>query len=300
MSAYQPSGAQRATPDPELTSRMSISCRQPRRPSRKCIFCGEGGTRGNPMTEEHLWPEWMHPCLPQVSAAKTQAGHHRVRLGEVIAERKIREGHVFKKRFRLVCKQCNSSWMSGIEDDAKPILIPMLEGRSITLLKNSRITLATWIALKVMVSESIESSDAVINQDERSEFKVARTIPRRLRIWLGTHDLPEWYTGYWHQTLLAYFGKRPPEAPPDGAFKNVQTTAIGIGHILTLSFATTLRELDINPISRITKSRRLWPLRNQPIVWPLPRLSSVEANGLADCLRELMHSPLTEWQPFQG
>ena len=47
---------------------MSVSRgRQPKRPSRKCIFCGEGGTGGNPMTEEHLWPEWMHPYLPQVS-----------------------------------------------------------------------------------------------------------------------------------------------------------------------------------------------------------------------------------------
>jgi hypothetical protein len=273
---------------------------QRKRPSRKCIFCGEGGTRGNPMTEEHLWPEWMHPYLPQVSGTRTQAGRHRVRLGEVIAERKTREGHAFAKRFRLVCKQCNSSWMSGIEDAAKPILIPMLEGRSITLLKNSRVTIATWIALKVMVSECIEPSDAVIDQDERSEFKLTRTMPRRLRIWLGTHDLQEWYTGYWHQTLLSYFGQRPPEARPVGAFKNIQTTAIGVGHIFFLSFVTTLHQLELNPVSRVRKIRRLWPLRSQPVVWPLSPLSSVEANDLADSLRELMRSPIAEWLPFRG
>ena len=151
-----------------------------------------------------------------------------------------------------------------------------------------------------MVTEIIEPSDAVINHDERSEFKRTRTIPGRLRIWLGTHDLQEWYTGYWHRTLLAYFGKRPPEAPPAGAFKNVQTTAIGIGHIFTLSFVTALRELEINPTSRVTKIRRLWPLRSEPIVWPLPHLSNVEANGFAECLRELMRSPISEWRAFRG
>jgi hypothetical protein len=81
---------------------------QGRKKPRKCIFCGEGGIRGNPMTEEHLWPEWMHPYLPQMPDIKTTAGHHRVLFGEIVIERKIREGQVFLKRFKVVCKKCNT------------------------------------------------------------------------------------------------------------------------------------------------------------------------------------------------
>jgi hypothetical protein len=239
--------------------------------SRKCIFCGEGGERGNPMTEEHLWPEWMHPYLPHIAEAKTQAGHHRVRLGEVIVERKVRHGHVFTKRFRLVCKRCNTGWMSGNEDDVKPILIPMLEGRAITLLKRHRIRLATWLALKVMLTECIDPFDAVINEFERDDFRLNQKIPIGLRIWVASHDSLDWYTGYWHQTLLTHLGTRPPEAERLSKCKNVQTTAIGIGHLFTLSFATTIRELKFTPnIMILRKIRRLHPPRDQPVVWPLP------------------------------
>jgi hypothetical protein len=219
-----------------------------RKPQRKCIFCGEGGIRGNPMTEEHLWPEWMHPYLPKIPGMRTQAGRHRFRFGEILVERKIREGHVFTRRFRLVCKRCNTTWMSAIEDDVKPILIPLLQGTTITLLRKARQQLAIWTALKVILTECIDPTDAVITKFEREDFRLKREMPRRLQIYIGTHDSQEWYTAYRHQHLLAHLGRNPP--PPAervSEFKNVQSTALGIGHVFSLSFVTTIQDLKLRP-----------------------------------------------------
>lgn len=270
-------------------------------PRQRCIFCREGGVSGNPMTEEHLWSEWMHEYLPRVPGMKTTSSRRTVRLGMTDVESKIRVGAVFTKRFRLVCKKCNTGWMSGLETAAKPILIPMLQGQRRTVLKKDRVTLAQWLALKVMVTECINRTDAVISEFERADFRLSRKMPRRLQIFIGTHDTQLWYMAYWHQTLLAHLGAIPPPKAAEvlDKFKNIQTTAIGLGHIFSVSYITTIDDLKWKPIHGLHRRiRQLWPNRDQPIVWPLPNLSLNEANRLANCIRELATAPVTEWLPY--
>jgi hypothetical protein len=80
-----------------------------RTPQRKCIFCGEGGTPGNKMSEEHIWPEWMHPyLLPHIPSTNTTAGRFRMRLSGIITEKKTRQGRIFKKRYKL--EQSRIGW----------------------------------------------------------------------------------------------------------------------------------------------------------------------------------------------
>jgi hypothetical protein len=247
------------------------------------------------MTEEHLWSEWMHPYLPQLMNAKVQAGRQIVRRGKIMSENMIRPGHVFTKRFRLVCKRCNTGWMSGVETDVKRILIPLLQGQPIMLRRGDRKKLAIWIALKVMVAECIDPSDAVLDQFARDDFKMLLKIPRQLKIWIGKHDLPNWYTGFWHRTLLANLN---PEFPQSG-FKNIQTTTFGIGHLFVFSFATTLSQFNLNPghIYRDT-IRQLWPLVDTAIGWPPPALSNDDAGNLAGSLAHVMSAPFAQWRGF--
>src|SRR5258705_10676263 len=130
-----------------------------RKPQRKCIFCGQGGTPGNQMSEEHLWSDWMHHLLPQIPGMRTVHGSRYFRMEGMSEEAKERQGSAFTRRFRLVCQNCNSGWMSGVEGDAKPILIRLLQGQKTVLLKNDRTRLATWITLKTMVADAINPSD---------------------------------------------------------------------------------------------------------------------------------------------
>src|SRR5205085_10125063 len=92
-----------------------------------------------------------------------------------------------------------------------------------------------------------------------------------------------WYTGYWHRTALVTLSREPPVLRN---FKNIQTTAFGIGRLFTLSFITTLLELEFNPTSfeRIGLVRRLWPLERDNIVWPLPLAPNRDIDQLAESL----------------
>jgi hypothetical protein len=125
------------------------------RPPRKCIFCEGGGIRGNPISEEHLWPEWMHPYLPKLDNPMTDEAYHVIRMKTVVVSTrtKPRQGQTYTRRFKLVCKHCSETWMSRIENDVKSMLIPLLQGRRKSLLREDRIKLARWFVLNAMVIE---------------------------------------------------------------------------------------------------------------------------------------------------
>jgi len=249
------------------------------------------------MTEEHLWAEWMHPYLPTLPDAQKEEVYRIARNRRtVLTHNKIQQGQVYTKRLKVVCKKCNNTWMSGIEERVKPILIPLIQGVPITLTEEYKVKLARWIVLKVMAAECENSSDAVLAQESRTEFMDTLVIPRGMKIWISNHDSESWYTGYWHQTLTATLTRRPPIT---GGHKNIQTTAFGVGHMFSLAFVTTLEGFDCEPnVESLGIGRQLWPLRRRNIVRPLPILSESDVDRLATSIRELLASPNVEWRPL--
>jgi hypothetical protein len=252
---------------------------------RKCIFCGEGGS-GNPMSGEHVWSEWMHPYLPEIPHVKKWGVYRRLRGAweAIIDHQKPQQGHAYTLTIKAVCKRCNETWMSEIEADAKPILVPMLRGLHITLRQPEKIKLARWFALKVMVAEQRQPRDAVVGEVERRAFGTTRVIPDSFQIWIGAHDLDVWYSGYWHQSMTASL---TPALPPR---RTIQASAIGVGHILSLSVVCTLAGYDISP-RMPGKIERLWPVTDDDIRWPLPTLTLHEARDLALILAHVMTAP---------
>src|SRR3954469_13275208 len=89
-----------------------------------CIFCG-----GTPLSKEHFFAEWMHDYLPPKPSTHYVAGSDLIgRPGKM-----FRPGNVFERHLRVVCKACNSGWMSTLQNEAKPILIPLMQGVRRTL-----------------------------------------------------------------------------------------------------------------------------------------------------------------------
>ena len=194
------------------------------------------------MSEEHLWPEWMHLYLPQLDEPRKHEGFEVIRQGRVVfgQRKKPQQGHTYTKRLKIVCRKCNETWMGNIEELAKPILIPLLQGQKILLRRKERKILSAWLALKVMAFENEDTRDAVIDQKARTLFMECRQIPDRIKMWIGYHNMSDWYYSYLHQTALATL---TPREPPDSGFKNIQTTAFGCGHIFTLTLAMATMHL---------------------------------------------------------
>jgi hypothetical protein len=267
------------------------------KPPRKCIFCGGGGGSGNPMSGEHIWPEWMHPYLPRQENPKTAASYTVVRKDEIQIKRHgPRHGHTFTNTINVVCKRCNETWMGDIETAVKPILISVLQGQSITLDGGAQRRLVNWIALKAMVIEQMNPADAVVRARARREFKETRTIPRGMEILIATHNSPEFYNSYWHRTLRAQLGR--PIARP-GKFKDIQSTFLGVGHLFSLTFVSLIPEIKLEPKFGSDLVQRIWPPVSGEVQWPMPPISTEVGGRLAEVLTQLIRAPFSEWSTIR-
>jgi len=152
------------------------------------------------------------------------------------------------------------------------------------------------MALKTMVIEQEQPSDAVIPDQDRHEFKRSQKIPDGFRIWVFTHETQDWYASFWHQTLMASLDPRSP--PGTGKLKNIQTTTIGVGRLLMFACISRLPgfHLDLHELRHF--GRRIWPFRPDAVPWPLPVLDGGTIDRLALHINELMASPIAVWRPF--
>ena len=99
-------------------------------PEKKCIFCQRAGN----LTAEHIWGQWTKQYVDRQSNKHTQARVFVPKPGEPDAPSvKIRAGDALDSAPEIVCAECNSTWMSGIQNRAKPFLIPLFEGRECNL-----------------------------------------------------------------------------------------------------------------------------------------------------------------------
>src|SRR5262249_28102381 len=102
---------------------------------RTCVFCGRG-----PLSIEHAWPAWLQKELRtpgSIVSMRWGSGEPLTRVDKKGLEVKV-------GRVRI---QCNTTWMSGLEDAAKPVLLPLIRGRVMPLSDTDKLLVANW-ALK--------------------------------------------------------------------------------------------------------------------------------------------------------
>jgi hypothetical protein len=93
---------------------------------------------------------------------------------------------------RVVCAPCNNGWMSDLQSQAKPLLLPFIAGRSGTLSIRQQHMIAAWTIMTFIVLEYIGGSfrNKYFTDDERQIFRRsvirgAPNIPGGTFIWLG-------------------------------------------------------------------------------------------------------------------
>lgn len=89
---------------------------------KSCLFCNEPLTLDN-KSKEHIIPQWLLDFL-EIRETKIQPTHLSSK-GEMTSMRNqtlegLIAGHV--------CKDCNNGWMSSLEQQAMPILKPLIMG----------------------------------------------------------------------------------------------------------------------------------------------------------------------------
>jgi hypothetical protein len=143
---------------------------------RACIFCGT-----TPLTREHVFPNWMGTTLAK-DPRKLPTPYTFERWSIEGEERPTNRSAWESKRpldfvARCVCKTCNVGWMSDIEGAAKPIVIPLIQGKQVELDTTSQATLGTWACMKAILAGYTHRPPLTIPQDWRSQLYENRAPP---------------------------------------------------------------------------------------------------------------------------
>jgi hypothetical protein len=99
------------------------------KPQRRCVFCARPGS-----SREDVFAEWISEVFPGTGTFSMQRSAGRDKTGS-------RHMGLIT---RAACRLCNNGWMSVSEKKAKPLLAPVMQGRSATWSTTDRETVARW------------------------------------------------------------------------------------------------------------------------------------------------------------
>lgn len=260
------------------------------RKQKFCIFCGGAG-----LSKEHFWSEWIAPLVPNLSS------RDRTESRVVLANSQCVEAPIFKnrpgspltKKFRVVCRACNNTWMSQLEKEAASVLTPMINGQRFSILPEGQELFAQWVALKVMVSEHA-FDDVVIASSEKRAFRATRMIPSGLTILAGAVVEDVDPVMYLRQTANVTL---PSEPEPDGLTKNTSQTSFIVGRLFVTCYYSDSRDR-LKMTLNEHLFRQLWPGATHPIEWYPPSLMAHDqVTGATWALNRLITGPNARWRP---
>jgi len=244
-----------------------------------CLFCGERGS-----SREDVFALWISALFAAATpfALKTTAGRNKTDLVK------------FAVYSRAACVDCNTGWMSSLEQNVKPLLSPALFGQHVAWDADEQLLVAAW-AFKTGLM--LDRSNLTAQKVPLAHFRYLRDHqrpPDASQVSLGVYR-PD--PGQPHQGATAGVGAGP-ESHRDSyriSFSVGQAVFVVHGH------AGDGRAFQVQQSSVLPS--RLWvPLWNTlPCLWP--RTATVfrwpPPDGFAlnnDSLERLSDNPLME--PF--
>ena len=257
------------------------------KPQGKCIFCDAYG-----LTKEHIWAAWLNPYLPK-NVVNHKFFSETIFPGRSVHETKIRSGSAQSGRLRRVCLSCNTGWMSKVQEQTKPILLPLILGQTSSLHRKAQTTLSTWIAMSVMVAEFLDKTGTrvAISSKDRLFLKNNLRAPSNMKIWIGHFERIKWKGRWIHVTIPISDEDHAPQRSEFGVdFPNTQTTTFVIGqlyiHVLSSEIVSVVRK---NEMRRGAKALlyRIHPIKKSPLAWPPPMpITDEDADAIASAFGE--------------
>lgn len=89
----------------------------------------------------------------------------------------------------MPCKRCNTTWMKALEDRVRPILIPLMEGRTTTLTPVQQRIIVRWLLKTVMNYEFLKGRKhtTYFHQNERHAIMQSLQVPECTKIFLARY-----------------------------------------------------------------------------------------------------------------
>ena len=249
----------------------------------KCIFCDSEKS----LSKEHIFPNWLNQYFPREGGES----HHLVKNpGGNIREGKLeRPGSIFSQRLRIVCIDCNSGWMSRLQNEAKPYLLPLINGDWGKGSEEGFATISRWITMFTMVGEHSHPESCVVPLQERHSFQSKNTIPEGWIVWIGRIN----QRGQ-EPARFNHFGGHLRYSPEAAPFAYAQSTGVAIGEFYFQTFSSdSPPEIFTEAISfyeQNVDAQRIYPSTNN-VTKPKSLYSSDDFGVISSLIAKKMGSP---------
>ncbi len=112
---------------------------------RHCVFCDAEISAGAP--PEHVLPKWLGRRFRPKGAVFKHTERPEIRGDkEYPPAVPDYQSKKFDLTAKTVCAKCNHKWMSDLETQASPLLVPMIEGKARDLSVEQQALLSGWVA----------------------------------------------------------------------------------------------------------------------------------------------------------
>jgi hypothetical protein len=197
-----------------------------------------------------------------------------------------------------VCQECNNGWMSRLEDHVKPILSPMILGKSVIVKPSQQERVAAWLTKCAMMFDSMDKGEVFYDVLDRHDFRKRAAPYSETAAWLGHYAGSMGRAFADHRTLHTKFAS--------GGSVKTHVLTMSIGQVvLQIVSIKRLEYLDLAPqTDLLTNGPQLTDALVQ--IWPsisershgLHRLVSMIRNAISGFLRTV--SAETRYERCQG
>jgi hypothetical protein len=212
---------------------------------------------------EHAMPLWTGKVIPGSGPwVHRHADRHR--------DEPIREWSkdVPDLKCNAACQHCNEGWMSQLEDRAKPILTPLILGRSTRLELHDLETVCFWaIKTSLMLDRCSDADRQNVPASVYAELYKAQTVLPSTHLWIGRADVSR---GSWFQARTLELDSGDATTPGFG-------TTVWVGYVVFHVIAVSL----VGPVKLGLKEDVLedmapiWP-RSFKFDWPATRAMTLD------------------------
>jgi hypothetical protein len=221
------------------------------------MFCQEQAS-----SREDIWPQWLTKrfSLSEASRMEAERGGHKLGTWQTKTPKLLPA--------KCVCGNCNSGWMSKLENEMKPIVDSILDEQFQVFGVSSQAVIAVWAIKTAMALEVLyPEREFFYSENERQNMRAVSAIPERTSIWIAKCvNQPNIYSA----------GKDLRTAPGGNEIKAYVTTmAFGCLALQVVSIRTPAnlpKEIQVTydiregPWDKILL--RVWPLNPYSQQWP--------------------------------
>ena len=204
--------------------------------ARVCIFCcGEAR-----QTKEHAVPQWFAKLKPANVSVRVEGEHRNVQKWDILTDK-------VELKVRGCCTECNSGWMSDLEDEARPILLPLIGGQEVQLVVSAQRVIATWAMKTVMVLEYSSASSRLnyFSQEEREALRSERRLPYSTAVFLAGYLGRHAFRASEYPLVFSEGGRR---------FTGYSSTTV-FGSLVVQAFS--FRDHDLPPLNQVRSGVRI-------------------------------------------